>query len=243
MDRIRGLISSPLKMTLLVAVAAAFAALVGPGAATRVDAGTARSPGCYPGNQFVYYGLTGLTDAEGAGKGSFTSSEYELTPTDDGTDHGGGTMQWAVRGTVTGPDSSSDTQTGMSGNLSLQVNFTDYPTPMIFKTKCAAEVQTEAEKTIEMEFEGTVNGFPGYPDGTKAVTTIQMSPNDLGGYNAKFSVEIGTTCFEDSAEIGFGTPDNTPSADAWLRVKNLKKDVGRWGFPDTYGPGNCPDAF
>ena len=194
------------------------------------------------------FGLGSIARGQQEEEGNDAHTEQERSDDlgqsyETGFDHGGGTMQWAVRGTVTGPDSSSDTQTGMSGNLSLQVNFTDYPTAMIFKTKCAAEVQTEADKTIEMEFEGTVNGFPGYPDGTKAVTTIQMSPNDLGGYNTKFSVEIGTTCFEDSAEIGFGTPDNTPSADAWLRVKNLKKDVGRWGFPDTYGPGNCPDAF
>jgi hypothetical protein len=63
-----------------------------------------------------------------------------------------------------------------------------------------------------------------------------------GGILLHFNVEQGSTCFENSGEIGSSNEDFIGKTSGSLSADNI--DAGRWGFPDGFDDsGNCPDAF
>jgi hypothetical protein len=209
------------------------------------DDGRTRS--CYPGNEYVY--SPGSAQVESSGEGKFTESELEYGFLND-TNHGGGDVEWDLAGKVVQRNNNNR----MSGDLELKVEF-DNGDKVTFKSRCVAEVQSTYEEEshhdggIELEAEGTVKGFPADPNGGGNVSTLSGNGRGQDAVvmaritpdgKVAFSIELGSTCFEgypfNETELGF----NTENTDMDLDAPN--RDVGRWGFPNGYGPSNCDGA-
>jgi len=227
----------------LAIIGAALALYFGGGSAGAVDSG----PACYD-NQWVYSDggyLNGAASASGRGTGTFTESELEFGTAPE-IDNGGGTATWDFKGAISGPNNANrfgpQSPGNITGGLTILVKWAN-GTVTTFNSRCAAEVQTDASGggSIEMEFEGTVQGFPRRPGERDAVASIKSERQEDGSIKSTFSIELGTTCFEgypdSEKEIGFAAV----STGALLKAD--AKDVGRWSFPDGHGPGNCEGAF
>ena len=210
---------------------------------------TLKSFSCYPTNEFVYDGNTGATHGDGRVLSGWFS-ESELDNMGLQTLPGYGQIDanfWVdVLGANTG---SSDGY--MAGALIVKIKWADSKLGVTtFESGCVAEIGTESQidakmGALEAEFEGFVDNFPGITGKKPAVASIKVKQDSdrPSRYVFSFGLELGRTCFEGAdpdgdIEIG-GIQVNR------LTTTNFHIDntyAGRWAFPTSYGPGNCPGA-
>jgi hypothetical protein len=218
------------------------------------------APGCYPANEFVYGGMTGPTHADGHVSGRFKRAEAEVEynqETEYPLPSGRISVDFDldITGNNTGPGDG-----GLMGHLVVSIRWDDPRLGITtFRSSCAAEVQTEyldgmTDGGMEAELEGTVTNFPapGWGGTRPAVASIMVIPGTdsedppyRGPYVVKFTLELGTTCFENvfdggGYEIEFGGIILDRVRGSYINIDN--QDSGRWGFPGGFNESNCPGA-
>jgi len=230
-----------------VLLAAVFAAVAFPASAVGVPPTPlfgGNVPACYS-NQFVY------TDGAGSsvGAGSATSADSELEfPGQAEVNLGSITFGWAYTAIVSGPNTELQPSGNIRGFLSVRANLPGNNT-LTFISSCIAEVGVEngLDKTMEMEAEGFVVGFPTFGAPQPAVLTLDVaSEGGIAVDTAHISVELGSTCFEgatESDETELNVTSATDEGGTNSGLFTVHGDGQRWSFPDGFNPDNCPGAF
>jgi hypothetical protein len=117
-----------------------------------------------------------------------------------------------------------------------------------FVSGCVQEISTHKPvitvggdtPDAEVEYEGSVEDFPGYPGTVKtAVLSVvgKDDPDHPGKVELDFTIELGYTCFENVYTGGDGDIELGKVALANLdpedfHINSMVGDHGRWSYPD-----------
>jgi len=192
---------------------------------------------CYN-NEFPI--LPGAFKAAALGSGS-GDGEIELVGQEE-REVEGNAVTWAFSATVTGNKGAPFTNSPgrMRGALSITVLWSDKSLGITqFVANCIAEVSIEGNN-IEAELEGWVVGFPGKSAPKHAVASFAW--NREGDHHTFLvSVELGSTCFENTDEFGI----SGDASDLSLGGASSPMNAGRASIPEQFTPSSnpCPDVY
>jgi hypothetical protein len=206
---------------------------------------------CYPGN-----GSTidpGSTSTAGEGEGIVSSVESERHGVV--TNRGDAKVEIEFNAKINGNNTTGN-DAAPTGRASVRIRWKD-PTltggieQTEFESGCVAEIQTDTTPTMdnstpdaEVEYEGTVEDFPGYP-GTKkaAVLSVVGMPDAAhpGRVELDFTIELGYTSFENVYMGGDGDIEVGKFALTNLESEEAFHVMNSMGIPGKHGWSSHPD--